>query len=102
MAGVNQPIDLDQLVITHNPEAGRFEAAVGGERALVEYTLHDGVYTINHTYTPTAFRGCGVAAKLTQFALDTIRAEGGKVMPRCWYASGYIERHPEYQDLLMS
>ncbi len=100
MDNVNQPIEIDELVITHNPEERRFEAAVGNERALVEYDLRDGVYAITHTYTPAAFRGYGVAAKLTRFALDTIRAEGGRVQPLCWYAKGYIERHPEYQDLL--
>lgn len=57
MDNVNQPIEIDELVITHNPEERRFEATVGNERALVEYDLRDGVYAITHTYTPAAFSG---------------------------------------------
>jgi len=93
-------LDISQLALTHNQDESRFEAAIGEERALVEYELRDGVYAITETFTPPAFRGYGVAAKLTQFALDTIRAEGGRVLPVCPYAITYIERHPQVQDLL--
>jgi predicted GNAT family acetyltransferase len=32
--------------------------------------------------------------------LDLVRAEGAKVRPRCPFVRGYIEKHPEYADLL--
>jgi uncharacterized protein len=34
--------------------------------------------------------------------LDIARAEGLKVKPLCPFAKAYIERHPEYADLLKS
>ncbi len=100
MDNSEQPLDMTQLVITHNRDESRFEATIGDEQALVEYELRDGVYAITETFTPPAFRGYGVAAQLTQFALDTIRAEGGRVLPVCPYAVAYIKRHPQVQDLL--
>jgi predicted GNAT family acetyltransferase len=32
--------------------------------------------------------------------LDALRAEGSKVVPRCGFVAAYVERHPEYRDLL--
>ncbi len=32
--------------------------------------------------------------------LETIRAKGGTVVPQCAFIAGYLERHPEYQDLV--
>jgi predicted GNAT family acetyltransferase len=32
--------------------------------------------------------------------LDAARAEGLKVVPHCEFVAAYIERHPEYRDLL--
>jgi predicted GNAT family acetyltransferase len=41
-----------------------------------------------------------VAARLTGGALELARSQGVKVIPRCPYVVTFIERHPEYQDLL--
>jgi predicted GNAT family acetyltransferase len=43
--------------------------------------------------------GRGIASALVQAAMDAARAEGWKVVPACSYASVWITRHPEYQDL---
>jgi uncharacterized protein len=45
-------------------------------------------------------RGGGIAGRLTAGALDLARSQGIKVIPRCPYVVNYIERHPQYQDLL--
>jgi predicted GNAT family acetyltransferase len=39
---------------------------------------------------------------LVSFALDDARNRDLKVVPMCSFVRGYIERHPEYQDLLDS
>ena len=44
--------------------------------------------------------GAGVGSAIVRFALDDIRTLGMKVRPTCWFVRGWIERHPEYADLL--
>jgi hypothetical protein len=32
--------------------------------------------------------------------VDIVRAQGGKITPRCGYAVAWMKRHPEQADLL--
>jgi predicted GNAT family acetyltransferase len=32
--------------------------------------------------------------------MDTARSEGWKVVPACSYAAAWMQRHPDYADLL--
>ena len=50
--------------------------------------------------TPPQAQGQGVGSRLVKAALDDARAKGLKVAPRCPFASAYMGRHPEYNDLL--
>ena len=48
-----------------------------------------------------AFEGQGVAGQLARAALDDVRASGKyRVVPRCPYIKKWIDKHPDYQDLL--
>ena len=49
---------------------------------------------------PEALSGQGVGSKLVRGVLDALRAEGAKVVPRCEFVAAFVERHPEYRDLL--
>ena len=44
--------------------------------------------------------GHGLGGTLVRGALDDVRARGGSVVPLCPFVRGWIDRHPEYQDLL--
>jgi predicted GNAT family acetyltransferase len=37
---------------------------------------------------------------LAETALDDARERGLKVAPRCWFVAAYIEKNPEYADLV--
>ncbi len=37
---------------------------------------------------------------LVRGVLDSMRAAHAKVVPRCQFVAAYIERHPEYRELL--
>ena len=41
-----------------------------------------------------------IGSAIVRFALEDTRARGLKVRPTCWFVRGFIERHPEYADLL--
>jgi uncharacterized protein len=86
--------------VKDNPATSRFEMASGGAVAFVEYKREGHRIVLTHTEVPEAMSGKGVGSTLARSVLDSIRAEGGKVVPRCEFVAAYIGRHPEYRDLL--
>lgn len=86
--------------VKHSVESNRFEISLEGKTAHADYHLSGSVMTIYHVYTPLEFRGKGIAAQVTKFALDYAREKNLKVIPQCPYARAYIERHKEYKDLV--
>jgi predicted GNAT family acetyltransferase len=94
---MNRPADT---LVSHRPEASRFEVDVPGGPALCVYRRQGDVLLLTHTEVPPALEGRGIAAALVKAALDWARAEGLRVRPLCSYVVTYMRRHPETQDLL--
>jgi len=46
------------------------------------------------------WRAAASGSSLAKGVLEAIRAEGRTVVPQCEFIAGYLERHPEYQDLV--
>lgn len=86
--------------IHDNRERQRFELVEEGHLAFAAYTIAGGVITFTHTYVPPAFEGRGIASRLIAFALADARERGLRVVPQCPFVAAYIERHPEWRDLL--
>jgi len=87
--------------VTDNPAAHRFEAHLGDALAgYAEYVLAPGRVIFTHTQTLSEFEGRGVGTRLAAGALDEVRARGLAVTAKCPFIRGYIERHPEYADLV--
>ncbi len=86
--------------VRDNPEKHRFELVVDGYTALAEYRLSPGVVTFTHTEVPKELGGRGIGSKLAKGALDQARVRGLKVVPLCPFIKAWIEKHPEYRDLL--
>lgn len=90
----------ERYTIQHAPGAGRFFVAVDGIEAELIYRLRNGHMVIEHTGVPEAIGGRGIAAALVKAALEHARSANLKVLTPCSYAAAYIQRHPQYQDLL--
>jgi len=86
-----------EIRIEHEP--GRFFARVAGAEAELVYVRRGDRLDVQHTFTPTAFRGHEVAARLTDAVFAYARAEGLRVVPTCSYTRRYLERHPELARL---
>ena len=87
--------------IHHEPAARRFATEVEGATAFISYRERKGrVLDFDHTSVPIASRGGGIASQLTAHALRYARDGGYKVVPSCPFVAAYIERHPEYRELL--
>ncbi len=87
--------------VKDNQAASRFEMTSGGAVAFVEYErTGGGRIALLHTEVPEALSGQGVGSKLVRGVLDTLRAQGSRVVPRCEFVAAYVERHPEYRDMV--
>ncbi len=83
------------------PAASRFEIRVGGAVAgFAEYRRSPSTVSFTHTVIDPAFEGRGLGSVLARRALDAVRAEGAQVLPHCPFIRAWIERHPDYVDLV--
>ncbi len=87
--------------VLNNPAQSRFELIADGGTAAAYYDLSPGVITFTHTEVPRALEGRGIGSQLARGALEAVRAQGLKVVAECPFIRGYIERHPEFQNLLV-
>jgi len=93
-------IAIDDLNVEHNAEARRFEIHYGEDMARLEYHLRGATIVYTHTVVPRALEGHGIAGRLAREALEYARDTGLRVVPLCPYVADYIEKHPDYGDLV--
>ena len=86
--------------ILNNGDQHRYELELEGHLAATYYELEGDVITFVHTEVPPELGGKGVGSKLIKGALDQVRAAGLTVVAQCPFVKAYIEKHPEYQDML--
>lgn len=86
--------------VVDNQEKHRFEMEVTGGQAIADYRVEGGTIVMTHTEVPGELRGQGLGEKLARGALDIIRTRSLKVVPRCPFIRSFIDKHPEYGDLL--
>jgi predicted GNAT family acetyltransferase len=91
----------DEVTVVDNKAGRRYEAHLDGTLAgVLTYTVEDGVAVLPHTKVEPRFEGRGIGGKLAKAALDDAREQGLKVAPWCPFIAAYIEKNPEYADLV--
>jgi uncharacterized protein len=86
--------------IRDNTALSRFELDSGGVTVFMNYRLAGNVISLDHTETPVAARGRGLASQLVEGVVQIARARGLKVVPRCPFVRAYFDKHPELADLV--
>lgn len=87
--------------VVNNADAGKYEVSLDGKPAgSAEYRLKGSQVIFTHTEVDSAFEGHGIGSALARYALDDVRGRGLRAVPLCPFIAAYIERHPEYQDLV--
>ena len=86
--------------VIDNRAEQEFTLDVDGHRAVAAYQLEGDTIVFTHTVVPPAIEGRGVGSKLIRAALDRSRDQGLRVVPQCPFVAAFIERHPEYRDLV--
>ncbi len=94
------PSTSDPIVVTHNENLRRFEAQIGGQLAFLSYIRNGGHAIFDHSFVPNELRGRGMASALARAALDEARLQHWKVVPLCSFVADFIERNPEFSDLV--
>lgn len=86
--------------VHHRESANRFTARLDDRIAYLAYDrVNETTLDYAHVYVPPEHRNRGIAAVLTQTALEYARTAGLKVVPSCPYVTAYVRAHPEYEEI---
>ena len=88
--------------IVLNEAEHRFEMHVDGHAAYEIFERFPGGINYLHTIVPDALAGRGIASAIAKHVLDYAVDNHLKVIPTCPYIHAYIDKHPEYQSLVVS
>ena len=92
---------MTDVQVADNPAEGRYEARVDGRVAgRLFYQERDGALVLIHTEVAEEFKGQGIGSRLVAGTLESIRERGLGITPLCPFVRSYLERHPEYCDLV--
>jgi predicted GNAT family acetyltransferase len=86
--------------VSDNTAKSRYELSVDGHIAFVDYRLRPDRIVLVHTEVPSELGGRGIGSKLAKGTLDAVRKRGLKADIRCDFLAAYIQKHPEYADLV--
>jgi uncharacterized protein len=91
----------DDATVVNVPPAHRYELQLDGRRiGLLSYRQRGDRIALTHTEVSPGCEGRGFGSRLAASALDDARRQGLVVVPICPFITAYIQRHPEYQDLV--
>lgn len=93
-------IDMDITVV--NDEENQVYTAIVGDTALggVTYNRAGDRIVLQAAAVYPEFRHQGVATEMIRQVLDDVRAHGKTVTNLCPIVRTFIDKHPEYEDLL--
>lgn len=99
--GDDCPPQSPAVTVVHHPDDEYYELLVDGQQAgLLVYHVIGSHLSITHTVIEQAYRGRGLSWALVGGALDDIRTKYPTVSNYCPVVSRFVEKNPEYGDLL--
>lgn len=88
------------ITVTDNRTANRFEARDGDALAgFADYLRTPELVAFVHTEVDPAFEGRGVGSRLARAGIESVQAEGLRVLAVCPFIAGWLARHPQYAHL---
>ena len=88
-------------VVADSPEARRFELRAAGEVVgWIDYLPAGASLIFAHTEILPGHEQQGFGSVLVRGALDEMRRRGSTVIPSCAFTAAFIQRHPEYADVV--
>ncbi|EKR62683.1 acetyltransferase, GNAT domain protein [Leptospira weilii str. 2006001853] len=87
--------------IIHSELEFKFYTSLGDRESYLLYKEEGDIWDLVSTYVPSELRGKGLAADLVRTALDKARSLNKKIIPSCPYIVTFLNRHPNYNDLVV-
>ena len=88
--------------VVNNQEKNRFEISQGSQLSKLEYRMDgDDRIDLVHTEVPEELAGQGIGSSLVVAALTYARQEELKAIPSCPFVASYVQRHPEWSDVVV-
>ena len=91
---------MEKTAVKQDTEREIFYTEVDGIEAYVNYLIQDNTLNLVHTYTPPQLRGRGLASEVVKFAFEYAKQNNLKVIPTCSFIPVFVERNPQYNDLV--
>jgi predicted GNAT family acetyltransferase len=90
-----------EIAVADQPDASRYTITVDGAPAgRLDYQLEPGLISMYHAEIDPSMDGRGLGSRLVGYALDDARERGLGVLPRCPFVKHYIQRNPDYANLV--
>lgn len=87
--------------VENNKEKNRFEVVSGSQVSKLVYQMRGGdTIDLIHTEVPEDLSGQGIGSALVTTALSYAREHNLKVIPSCPFVASYVQRHPEWNDII--
>jgi len=87
--------------VSHREKARRFSVRLGDDVAYLSYEkIDDKTLDYAHVWVPVEHRNRGIAAALTNAALQYAENNAFKIVPTCPYVAAYVRRHGEFANLV--
>jgi predicted GNAT family acetyltransferase len=92
----------DDVEVRDNRDRMRYEVrtADGEVAGYATYARRGGTVVINHTVIADGHAGKGYGSTLARGTLEDLRTRGLAVVPVCEFFAGWMERNPEFADLV--
>jgi predicted GNAT family acetyltransferase len=93
---------VSEAEVVNVPEDSRYELRLDGRLiGLAAYHRRNGRIAFTHTEVDEACEGRGFGSRLAEVALADAATKKLEVVPLCPFIAHYIEKHPEYQPLVV-
>jgi predicted GNAT family acetyltransferase len=90
-----------ETTVRDNPEGSRYEIRDADRvLGLAAYERRGDTTVFTHTEVDPDAGQDGLGSTLVRAALDDVRSRGGSVVAQCSFVRGWIQRHPDYADLV--
>jgi predicted GNAT family acetyltransferase len=98
LGSVNTPHAAQLLAgaVRDRPEMQRYELAVEGTLAFIDYRKNGGEIALLYAEVPAQLSGQGIGTALVDGAVRLARAQNLRVQPVCPFIVAVMRRHPEW------
>ena len=86
--------------LRNDHQRSRYEMDEQGLTSYAAYRRQGDRLYIDYVFAPPQLRGKGASGRLMAALAADARDQGAKIIPICSYAGAWLQRNPEFHDVL--